>query len=134
MTCDFQIEPVGAGAYDLVLSETEHGLDAVLIGDDAATHPTATLQRITYACLVWLGESRFDRSVGFPWEQAVFGRNPIEGIPVLLQEQIQSVEGVEGIANTPDLLYDASTRRLVIEPVQVAGRDFEIDFDAEVIA
>lgn len=134
MTCDFQIEPVGAGAYDLVLSETEQGLDVVLVGDDAATHPAATLQRITYAVLVWLGECRFDRSVGFPWEQAVFGRAPIEGIPVLLQEQIQQVEGVEGIANIPDLLYDAAERRLVIEPVQAAGLGFEIDFDAEVIA
>jgi len=131
MTCDLQIEPVGGGYYDLVLTETEHGLDAVLVGDDAATHPAATLQRITYAVGVWLGESRFDRSIGFPWEQGVFGRAPIDGLPVFLQEHIQRVEGVEGLETAPDILYDAAARRVVVPPIRVSGSEFTVDFETE---
>jgi hypothetical protein len=130
MTCDLQIEPVGAGAYDAVLTETAHGLDFVLVGDTAATHPAATLQRLTYAIGVWLGELVFDRSKGFPWVQAVFG-GPIDGVSALLQERISRVEGVEGVPVAPDILYDAAARRIVIPPVKVTGEAFEVDFEQE---
>ena len=132
MTCDFQIEPYDGGRYDLTLSETEHGLDVVLIGDTEATHPAATRQRATYATGVWLGESRFDRSIGFPWEQAVFGRQPLSGVPLLLAEHLQRVEGVEGLIGTPELLYDNVARRLVIQNVQLQGATFALDYESEV--
>lgn len=129
---DFLIEPVGGGSYDAVLAETDQGLDLVLVGEDATTHPQAVLQRVTYALLTWLGESRFDRSVGFPYEQAVFGVQPVDGIPVLFQQRALAVEGVEGLANYPGLLYDPQTRRLVIEPLQLTGEEFEVEFSGEV--
>lgn len=127
MTCDFQIEAVGGGAYDVVLTETEHGLDFVLVGDDEATHPQATVQRCTYAIGVWLGESPFDLSVGFPWLQTVFG-GPVEGVPMLLQEHLQRVEGVDDLDKPPELLYDPAERRLVISPLEIAGLPFALDF------
>jgi hypothetical protein len=130
MSADLQIEPYGGGAWDLVLSETEHGLDAVLVGDTAATHQAAVLQRLTYALLVWLGESIFDRSVGFPWEQGVFGRAPIEGIPAYLQEHAEAVDGVEGLIDAPSMFYDADARRLRIE-LEVQGQGFTINFEQE---
>jgi len=130
MTCDLQIGPVGGGAWDLVLTETEQGLDAVLVGDAEATHPAATLQRLTYALLVWLGESRFDRGVGFPWEQGVFGRAPLEGIPIYLQEHAERVEGVQGLIEPPRMFYDADQRRLR-SVLKVQGEGFVLDFDQE---
>jgi hypothetical protein len=132
VSADFQIEAHAGGRYDLTLNETDHGLDAVLIGDTEATHPAAVLQRITYATGVWLGESRFDRSIGFPWEQAVFGRQPLAGIPLLLADAIQAVDGVEGLIGSPELLFDSEARRLVIQGVQVQGEGFALDYESEV--
>ncbi|MEC9048883.1 MAG: hypothetical protein VYA51_12805 [Planctomycetota bacterium] len=133
MSADLQIAHYAGGRYDAVLADTEAGEDFVLIGDDAATHPQATVQRITYAIGVWLGESRFDRSIGFPWRQAVLGKAPIQGVPVFLQTHIEAVEGVEGLLEQVDILYDAETRRIVIPPLRVQGKDFEIPFDSEIV-
>lgn len=132
MTSDLQIEPVGGGRYDLVLTETEQGLDAVMAGASEATHPQAVLQRITYAIGVWLGESRFDRAFGFPWEQAVFGRNPIDGVPLYLAEHIAGVEGVVDLIGTPTLLYDNEARRLLITELDVQGAAWTLAYDAEI--
>lgn len=133
MTADFRLEQLGGGYWDAVLAETEDGPDFDLVGDSAETHPQATLQRIAYAVGVWLGESPFDRNAGFPWEQAVFGRSPIPGIAVFLQEAVQGVEGVEGIENEIDILYDAAARRVVIAPVRVQGESFEVTFGSEIV-
>lgn len=132
MTMDLQIAPFGGGRYDLVLTETEQGLDAVMIGATEATHPQAVLQRITYALGVWLGESRFDRSFGFPWEQAVFGRQPIDGVPLYLAEHIAGVEGVVDLIGTPVLLYDNEARRLLITDLRVQGASWTLTYTAEI--
>jgi len=125
MSSDFRIEPVGGGSYDLVLTTTDGVDDFDLIGDTSETHQAAVAQRITYKVGTWLGESPFDRSVGFPWEQTVFGRQPIESIVVFLYDQISSVEGVDSITEPPAIDFDNATRKATIS-VQVQGRDFEV--------
>lgn len=121
---DLQIEPAGGGSYDLVLQTVNGVDDFVLIGDDEASWPSLVQQRVTYAVGTWLEESPFDRSLGFPWEQAVFGRQPVEGIVAYLYEKIIAVDGVEALAEPPVIELNNATRQATIT-VQALGQAFE---------
>lgn len=127
MSVDFQIEPVGGGAYDLVLDGEDGGsVDLVLIGNEAETHEAAVVQRVTYAYGMWYGESAFDRNDGFPWEQGVFGKEPLEGITALLYDRAIDLEGVEGFVEPPILMLDNETRDVSIQG-QIQGASFVAD-------
>lgn len=123
---DLRIVPVGGGSHDLELVTTDGVDDFVLVGDDEATHPDAVAQEITYIVGMWLGESAFDRALGFPWEQAVFGKQPAEAIVVFLYDQIIAAEGVSAFVEPPVIEIDNAARRAIIT-AKVQGVDFVID-------
>ncbi|MCO0638357.1 hypothetical protein M8745_20695, partial [Lutimaribacter sp. EGI FJ00014] len=112
----------GNGQYDLVLT-TAQARDFVLIGTTEATHPAQVQQRLIYTFGTWLGESRFDRTAGFPWEQAVFGKQPIENISALIYDRAINTEGVEAFISGPTLELDNETRQLTVA-AEVQGQDF----------
>ncbi|WP_245677549.1 hypothetical protein [Candidatus Arsenophonus triatominarum] len=43
------------------------------------TTPAAVAQDVASACLVFMGECYFDRSLGIPWKEEVLGRRPTAG-------------------------------------------------------
>jgi hypothetical protein len=118
---DFAIESIGDGQYDLVLTSN----DFVIVGATEDTWQDELSQRIAFAVGTWLGESAFDRSVGFPWLQGVFGKQPIDGIAALVYETISGVDGVEGIVGQPIITLDTATRVLSIA-VDVRSRSFVV--------
>lgn len=118
---DAQIEPIGGGDYDLVITDG----DLVLVGHTAATWQQSVKQDLEYTLGTWLGESAFDRSAGFPWRQAVFGTNPIEGIGALVYDYIVSVDGIDGLVQAPVLELDSATGRLSIT-AEAEGEDFAV--------
>ena len=118
---DLQIAPTGDGTWDLVLESTEFGQDFVLVGATAATWLDEVSQRVVFATMTWLGESMFDITQGFPWEEGVFGKQPIEGIVEYLYQHIESVEGVDNLDEAPVIEFDSPNRRLSISCVVRAG-------------
>lgn len=127
MALDAKVVHVGGGSYDLDLVDTEYGLDLQAIGGDSDTHAAATAQRMQYEFGVWLGESPFDRSAGFPWEQAVFGRGPIEGVAELVYTRALAVEGVDDVESMPEMFLNSETRVLTMTMPRINGADFVID-------
>lgn len=117
---DLRIYAYGDGAFDLSLTRG----DFELIGSTEDTWQDAVVQRVQYAVGTWLGESVFDTGEGFPWEQGVFGRQPVEGIASLLVLHLTQVPGVEAITSDPVIEIDNTTRRATIQ-VQIQGEDFE---------
>lgn len=105
---DLKIAYHSGGSYDIAIEEN----DFTLVGDDQGSYADEVRQRVIYSVGVWQGESAFDRTVGFPWEQGVFGRTPIEGITSLLYEYVAGVDGVESVDETPTLVLDRATRKL----------------------
>lgn len=127
MTTDFLIEAIGNGDNDLVIEDN----DFVLVGHTAETHGQAVLQDITYEVGTWFGESAFDRNAGFPWREAVFGEEPIDGIGALVQDRISKLEGVDGFEEAPILTLDATRTKLFIR-AQVKAGDFILPLNTEV--
>lgn len=127
MTTDFLIEPIGNGDNDLVITDD----DFVLVGHTAETHGQAVLQDITYEVGTWFGESAFDRSVGFPWRESVFGTEPIDGVGALVQDRISRLEGVDGFEEPPVLTLDETRTKLFIQALVKAG-DFVLPLNTEV--
>ena len=120
---DFKIQAAGGGAYDLVLEDTGKGDDLVLIGDTEDTWPELVVQRVNYAVGTWLGETAFDRGLGFPWRQGVFGKQPVEGIVFLLYDAIISVPGVEAMPDAPVVEVDAQRRASI--SIEILGQGFD---------
>ncbi len=119
---DFAIEPIGGGDWDLVLDAEG---DFVLLGETEDTRLQEVAQRVVYALGTWLGESSFDRSVGFPWLEGVFDRAPLDGISALVYERILEVDGVDGLIDQPVLLLDTAERVLTISAKVKVGA-FEV--------
>lgn len=117
MTVDALIEPIGGGDWDLVIGDDG---DLALVGDSADTYTAAVLQRVAFVLLTWLGESPFDRSLGFPWEESVFGKQPLDGIAALIQSRVLGVEGVTGV-DPPTLDLDNTTRTLTVSVIVHVG-------------
>jgi hypothetical protein len=80
---------------------------------------------VVYALNTWFGESAFDRNAGFPWREAVFGRQPLDGIAELIYDRLISIEGVEEITDPPRLELDTVTRKLTIS-VAIKGNGFVV--------
>lgn len=124
---DFLIEPIGNGDNDLVMTNN----DFVMVGNTEETHAQAVAQRVRYEVGTWFGESAFDRSKGFPWREAVFGTEPVDGIGALVHDRLVKVKGVDGIEQAPELTLDTEIGRLSIAVVvQAAG--FEVPVSTEV--
>lgn len=121
MSIDFKIEPVGAGYWDLVITNG----DLVLVGETEGTWPALVTQNVAFKTMVWLGESEFDRSIGFPWIQSVFGLQPIDGIGALIYDAVISAEGIEGLQDAPSLSLESETGVLSID-LTAKGLDFEV--------
>lgn len=124
---DAQIEAIGGGDYDLVITDG----DLVLVGGTEDTHPAAVVQDLTYEFGTWFGESPFDRSVGFPWVESVFGVHPIEGIGALVHERAVAIERVEDLEDAPVLEFDPLTARLSIQ-IHAKGADFVVPVELEI--
>lgn len=124
---DFKIVSIGGGEYDLDLSNN----DLVIVGATEDTWPEEVAQRLVYRLGAWLGECSFDRSVGFPWLDGVFGRAPLDGIAALVHETIVNTPGVEGLDDEPILLLDTVARKLSIS-VKVRGAGFVVPIELEV--
>ncbi len=116
---DFKIVPTSDGRYDLAIENH----DFVIIGDTEATWQEYVAQNITFIVNTHFGESSFDTSAGFPWLEAVFGVQPIEGVVTLLHDALLEAEGVSGLNEAPVIEFDPATQRLTIT-VQAAGEDF----------
>lgn len=126
---DLKIVPIGDGQYDLAFEND----DLVVIGETATTWPQSVAQDVTYTLSTWFGESAFDRSVGFPWQEGVFGENPIDGVGSLVYDFIVGVDGVEGMDEAPILDFDAANSRLTINAT-ATGREFTVPVTLEVTA
>lgn len=107
---DIQIEPIGGGDHDLAIV----GGDWQLVGHTEATWPDYVIQNLRYHLGMWLGESPFDRGAGFPWREGVFGAQMLDGIGALVYAYATETEGVEGLDDAPDLVFDRATGRLFI--------------------
>lgn len=124
---DFLIESLGNGDHDLTITDN----DFVIVGNSEDTWAAALRQRILYAVGTWFAESAFDRSVGFPWLEGVFGRQPVDGISALVYQHITRVPGVVGIIESPTLTLDTASRRLTIS-CRVQGDRFEVPINATI--
>lgn len=124
---DLAIALVANGRYDLVIEDN----DFVVIGETEDTWQAYVVQNITYVVGVFYAESPFDRSVGFPYLEAVFGTQPIEGIVTLFNDHVLAAEGVEGLDEAPVLEFEKETQRLFVS-IKAQGSDFEIQLQTEV--
>jgi hypothetical protein len=96
---DLQIDAT-TGVWDLTLEDG----DAVLVHEVSRAAEVA--QRVVYALMTWRGESRYDRGVGLPYLDGIFGFEPLPGIAGLLNQTILDVEGVTEIIGPPDYILD----------------------------
>jgi hypothetical protein len=124
---DFQIESIGGGDYDLVMTDG----DFVIIGNDEDTWLESVGQDLLYTFGVWYGESSFDESCGFPWRETVFGTHPIEGVAALVAEYAQDRPDVLGLEEPPIVEYDSASQRLTISLAATAD-EFVIPVTLEV--
>ena len=99
---DLQIDAT-TGVWDLALDDG----DAVLVDDVSRAAEVA--QRVVYALMTWRGESVYDRGVGLPYLDGIFGFEPLPGIAGLLSQTILDVEGVTEIVGQPDYILDDGT-------------------------
>lgn len=99
---DLQIDAT-TGIWDLALDDG----DAVLVHEVSRAAEVA--QRVVYALMTWRGESRYDRGVGLPYLDGIFGFEPLPGIAGLLSQTILDVEGVTEIVGQPDYILDGGT-------------------------
>lgn len=99
---DLQIDAT-TGVWDLALDDG----DAVLVHEVSRAAEVA--QRVVYALMTWRGESRYDRGVGLPYLDGIFGFEPLPGIAGLLSQTILDVEGVTEIVGQPDYILDGGT-------------------------
>lgn len=99
---DLQIDAT-TGVWDLALDDG----DAVLVHEVSRAAEVA--QRVVYALMTWRGESRYDRGVGLPYLDGIFGFEPLPGIAGLLSQTILDVEGVTEIIGNPDYILDGGT-------------------------
>lgn len=118
---DIYIERDEDGSWGLVLED----------GDLVLTHTVSraveVTQRVVFRLSTWLGESVYERDTGVPYEQAVFGDTPANGIGVYLVQIIRDTEGVDGIIGDPVFDFDVSTRTLSIAvDIQVGDETGEI--------
>ena len=70
---DLQIDAT-TGVWDLTLDDG----DAVLVHEISRAAEVA--QRVVYALMTWRGESVYDRGVGLPYLDGIFGFEPLPGI------------------------------------------------------
>lgn len=89
---DLQIRNDGDG-FDLVVEDG----DLVMLTEIAAD----VGQRVTYHLMTWLGESPYDRRAGIPYQDVIFGFEPVPGAVALLVSEIQSIEGVAEVIGDP---------------------------------
>jgi hypothetical protein len=99
---DLQIDAT-TGPWDLTLVDG----DVVLVHEVSRAAEVA--QRVVYALMTWRGESVYDRGVGLPYLDGIFGFEPLPGIAALLSQTILDVEGVTEIIGPPDYILDGGT-------------------------
>jgi hypothetical protein len=99
---DLQIDAT-TGPWDLTLVDG----DVVLVHEVSRAAEVA--QRVVYALMTWRGESVYDRGVGLPYLDGIFGFEPLPGIAALLSQTILDVEGVTEIIGQPDYILDNGT-------------------------
>lgn len=100
---DIRIERVGT-TYDLVLAD-DGDLDLVTDRLELAAHLAL------YRVLTWSAESVYDRSVGIPYLDGVFGKQPLEAVGVLFVEELRGTPGVDEVLD-PIFDLDPNTRQL----------------------
>lgn len=101
---DIRIEHDGNG---WAASRDEYG-DFVLTEEDSADE---IRQRIAFNLLVWLGECVYQRSVGVPYLESVFGSEPSPGALAILLNALRSTEGVSAIVGDPE--FDLGADRVL---------------------
>jgi len=118
---DFKIANAGTG-WDLVIEDG----DLVMLEEDSEED---IAQRVTYALMVWLGESVYDREAGVPYLDAVFGDHPLPGVTALLSQRILETEGVVDFDEPPtfDLEDRVLSIRFVIVTVNGLLREFGLE-------
>lgn len=99
---DLQIDAT-TGVWDLTLDDG----DVVLVHEVSRAAEVA--QRVVYALMTWRGENRYDRGVGLPYLDGIFGFEPLPGIAGLLTQTILDVEGVTEIVGNPEYVLDGGT-------------------------
>ncbi len=102
---DLQIARDVNGEWDLVLVDG----DAVLVHTVSVAAEVA--QRVVYRVSTWYGESPYDRGVGLPYLDGIFGFEPVPGVAALISQTILDTEGVLEIVDNPDYIL-ASDREL----------------------
>lgn len=96
---DLQIDQT-TGPWDLALVDG----DVVLI--DTVSHAAEVAQRVVYRLMTWHGESPYDRRVGIPYLDGIFGFEPLPNVAALLTQTIVDTEGVTGLDGAPEYLLD----------------------------
>ena len=109
---DILTEDVG-GTWDWTIRDG----DIVMTGDEGRTQEVG--QRVVYRLMTWIGESVYDRNVGVPYIEGVFGFEPIAGVVGILTQVAIDTPGVDGVEGQPSYILSdvgvlALTMRLIV--------------------
>lgn len=97
-------------------------------GDVAvASAPYATAQDVASECKLWLGEARYDKTKGIPYETGILGQLPPPA--KLMTWYKEAAEGVPGVAESTVILqYGNRTLSGQIQCALEDGTEFELNF------
>jgi hypothetical protein len=99
--------------WDLVFADGDLVLTRPLGQQPTAQQILADVgQRVTYRLMTWLAESGFDRSVGLPYLDGIFGDEPVGAVTFLLVQEARTTPGVQEVVGTPEFTLDDRTLRL----------------------
>jgi len=112
---DFAIANTGGG-FDLDI------VDGDLVLTAGISRAAEVAQRVTYRLMTWLGESPYQTTAGIPYEDVVFGFEPVPGTASLLVQVILDTEGVDGLAEDPVFVL-GDDRQLSIAVAITVGED-----------
>lgn len=116
---DFAIAIDANGGYDLDL------VDGDLVLTHTISRAREVSQRVIYRVCTWLGQSPYDVRAGVPYEQVVFGFEPVPGVAGLLQAEIADTEGVDEFADEPTFELDGRTLT-IYAPIRIGAEDVPI--------
>lgn len=119
---DFKIAN-GADGWDLVLD----GGDLVLT--ESLGEMEVVRQRVVYALSTWLGESVYETTAGLPYEQGIFGFEPVPGVVGLIVSRVLQVDGVDGLVGAPSFTLTEARVLTLSMTILVGDTEGEINLE-----
>lgn len=116
---------------DLLIENTGDGWDLVIRdGDVVLTHQESrgreVAQRVVYRLMTWLGESPYDRRVGVPYLETVFGFEPVPAVVAILTQIVLETEGVDELLEEPTFLLEADRELRITLTIRVGAEDVPV--------